>query len=99
MKVRRRCPKCGSSNVGFLERVVDKGRLSDEDAAVGVTVCRDAGWLLREVAFVGSLEAYVCTNCGYFEHYVRDPKALDFEGMTGFEWVNDLRLASGRPYR
>jgi len=31
-------------------------------------------------------EAYVCTECGYFEEYVKDPGAVPWEKLAPFHW-------------
>lgn len=47
---------------------------------------------------VGQLEAYVCTACGYHETYVRDPKAVAWDDLQGFTWVNSEPPEDG-PFR
>jgi hypothetical protein len=47
---------------------------------------------------LGSLEAYVCTDCGYHESYVKDPGSLEWEQLRGFAWVNPKGDDAG-PYR
>lgn len=47
---------------------------------------------------VGQLEAYVCTDCGYHETYVRDPKSVAWSDLQGFTWVNSKPPEDG-PFR
>jgi hypothetical protein len=47
---------------------------------------------------VGRVEAYICTECGYSELYVCDPSTIDFEELTGFEWLRPDEGGPG-PYR
>ncbi|HSR48184.1 MAG TPA: hypothetical protein VLL77_09400 [Anaerolineales bacterium] len=37
---------------------------------------------------VGNLEAYLCTNCGLFETYVKDPSSVPYESIIGITWQN-----------
>ena len=36
----------------------------------------------------GTIEAYVCTECGYIERHVQDPAWVSYDRLTGFSWVN-----------
>jgi predicted Zn-ribbon and HTH transcriptional regulator len=47
---------------------------------------------------VGQLEAYVCTECGFHETYVREPKTVPWHDLQGFTWVNPDPIADG-PFR
>ncbi|MGE0401844.1 MAG: hypothetical protein AB7T06_34395 [Kofleriaceae bacterium] len=55
----------------------------------------DAG---RVLPLVGQLEAYVCTECGYHETYVRDPRSVPWHDLQGFTWVNSEPPEDG-PFR
>ena len=44
---------------------------------------------------VGVLEAFVCTDCGYVETYVKDPSTVSFEQIRGFTWVNEPNAQRG----
>ena len=37
----------------------------------------------------GAVEAYVCTECGYFEEYVVSPADVPWDEMNDFEWVKN----------
>jgi predicted nucleic-acid-binding Zn-ribbon protein len=86
MKASKQCPKCDSLKVGYLERTLDKGEHVHVDAVVGIT--KPWGWLGGREP-LGGFEAYVCTDCGYFEHYVKGPGEFDFTALQGFHWVNE----------
>ena len=47
---------------------------------------------------VGPLEAYVCTDCGYHETYVVEPRNVEWAKLVGFSWVNSDAPSSG-PFR
>jgi hypothetical protein len=41
---------------------------------------------LHAYAHRGEIEAFVCTDCGYFEEYVRNPQSIPWSTMKGFRW-------------
>ena len=43
----------------------------------------------------GMLEAFVCTECGYLETYVKDPTTVPFEKLRGFSWLNEPNAQRG----
>ena len=86
MKQSKRCPKCQSARIGYLEYQTDK--------VGGVTGPRSVGHLVKQQAMTidlsdaGDLEAYVCTECGYFESFVKQPEAVPWPELAGFRWIN-----------
>ncbi|GEM_PF-3259855 len=52
----------------------------------------------KALPLVGQLEAFVCTECGYHETYVREPKTVPWNDLQGFTWVNPDPVADG-PFR
>lgn len=54
--------------------------------------------MTKALPLVGQLEAYVCTECGYHETYVREPKTLPWDDLQGFTWVNS-DPPEGGPFR
>lgn len=111
MKVSKQCPKCRSLRIGRIGSQPDtavttehKGATiavsgaSERAAGLGPTV--DTGMLRwGEVAtLVGSLEAYVCADCGYYESYVVDPAATRWDLIRDFAWLNEPGAGAG-PYR
>ena len=46
---------------------------------------------------VGTVEAYICTDCGYIELYVMDPHSVPFKDIEEFTLVGGKR--SDQPYR
>jgi len=92
MKQSRRCPKCTSTKIGYLESAVDRGgEYGTDNYAAVIGESRDRDW-------VGLLEALVCTECGYYETYVKNPARVAFTEIKGFRWVN-AQPPPGAPYR
>jgi hypothetical protein len=87
MKASKQCPKCHGHRVGHLENVTDKD-VGHETAVLGFSHVRGK-WLGDSGEAVGSLEAYLCAECGYYETYVKDPGSVPYDEMKGFHWVND----------
>jgi predicted nucleic-acid-binding Zn-ribbon protein len=77
MKKSERCPKCGSTTIGHLENVWDSNA---DHLVVGTT----KDFLIRPA---GTLEAYICAECGYYETYVKDPTSVRFGELRGFRWI------------
>lgn len=86
MKSTWRCPKCNSDRVGYLEEVLgDGGTHAHGTRKVGKV---QTGSLLGMAVLQaqGDFEAFVCTACGYFEEYVRNPEAIAWDRVKGFRW-------------
>jgi len=92
MKQRRRCPKCGSEEIGHLDHLPDTMSSEQEisEQALGLVIRRSGP------EKVGVIEAFVCAGCGFLETYVRDPQGVPFEEIVGFSWVTS---DSSTPYR
>jgi hypothetical protein len=97
MKASKQCPKCHSLKVGYLEYVADRGRETYQESIVGLTVPH-RNRLLKTAEPIGTLEAYLCADCGFYETYVRDPGSVPFDSIEGFHWLNDP-TSTGQPYR
>jgi hypothetical protein len=87
MKTKKQCPKCWSKAIGHLAAQPDA-----TDTSAYPTE-RPVGKLLVE-SFSGGvphghgrLEAYICTDCGYHESYVVDPKTIRWNELYGFTWL------------
>jgi hypothetical protein len=113
MKRTKHCPKCQSRRIGHLAEQLDRDDNvvgSGKDAgvmhearsrAVGyVAEERDTGFFNYGVVrpVVGKLEAYVCTDCGYHESYVVEPRTIEWDRLVGFSWVNPETGTDG-PFR
>ena len=105
MKTSKQCPKCQSLRIGYLEEVQDKTDITRSDTGEGYMEPKSVGfveepsfWAGTKRMSVGQFEAYVCADCGYFEHYVKSPESVEFEKLKGFHWVNPDKSEAG-PYR
>lgn len=88
MKKSKQCPKCDSLRVGYLENMPDKIGCQREPRFAGTAQKHDHRWHERSYSFVGELEGYVCTDCGYVETYVKSPETVKFADLDGFVWLN-----------
>ena len=92
MKQSGRCPKCDSTRVGVLPEVYDM----DSGRGNARHLVGKAGmWKIKRQAAV---EAYVCTDCGYFEEYVKAPDEVAWQEIEGFQYVREEATEQG-PYR
>lgn len=90
MRTSNKCIKCGSLAIGHVERRFD----NTGDRKVGFTSAV-LGVIGTTVQGVGVLEAFVCTECGYLETYVKDLAMVPFEQIRGFRWVNEPNAQRG----
>ena len=89
MKNEHRCPKCGSTHGGYFDTVMDDiGAI--EAVPRKLADARASGtWNLGPSAKAkAEVEAYVCTQCGYFEEYVKDAQNVDWEAIENFHWLD-----------
>lgn len=71
----QRCAVCDAPALGRLSR------LGDWYACLAVSRAR-----VIETP-VGELRGVICSQCGYFEHYLRDVDGMPWESLIGFEWL------------
>ena len=86
MKRSRHCPKCDSRRVGYFSHLPDRAEHSPAPPRVIGTIPSGSIW--RAAELVGTLEAYVCGECGHVETYVKDVADVPFTSLDGFQWVN-----------
>ena len=93
-----RCPTCQGIKIGHLESVSDVGDHREARAsdirALGRYIYKEYSGSSR-VQRVGAVEAYVCTECGYFEEYVKAPTSIPWESLHGFTWCRKARTGVG----
>ena len=94
MKEGKQCPKCQSLRIGHLESVPDEAHGGIHQASIYASF---SVWSGRKDSF-GILHAYLCTDCGYYEQYVKDVRSLPYDKLRGFSWVNPEHTQEG-PYR
>jgi predicted nucleic-acid-binding Zn-ribbon protein len=86
MKRTWQCPKCQSARVGYLETLPDGARgEASRPRMFGEAVLGSVfGAVATQVT--APIEAFVCTECGYFEEYVKDPASINWANLVGFRW-------------
>lgn len=90
MRASHRCPKCHHHEVLYVPEVHDSN--FDRMALAG-RYGLYSRWNGDEQ---GGFEAYMCRQCGYTEFYVRNPRALDPDRISG---AKVLTSAPRTPYR
>ncbi|MFT3691538.1 MAG: hypothetical protein QM831_00240 [Kofleriaceae bacterium] len=82
------CPKCNHNHILFVAQVADQG---DHFAAPAMIAMVPVGKMLfsdrDRTSYAGLLCAFVCRQCGYCEHYVRDPQDIPIDGRYVSELV------------
>lgn len=88
MKKSWACPKCQSKKVGYLESVHDNSSPSEGGSNKRMIGMQSVGATFGMKAFqaTGIIEAFVCTECGYFEEYVHDAASFNWDAIQGFRW-------------
>ena len=104
MKRTKKCPKCSSLRVGLLSSQPEiSGEYHGTIArpAVVVALTRPGFWLTKPKPVTeraGTLEAYICTECGYHESYVVAPTEMPWNSVEHFTFLNPEVEEQG-PYR
>ncbi|MBI2388345.1 MAG: hypothetical protein HYV09_01900 [Deltaproteobacteria bacterium] len=86
MKRTWRCPKCNGARIGYFETLPDSAHgEASKPRMIGNQV---VGSFLGLQAHQGAapVEAFVCTECGYFEEYVKNPTTIPWDQFVGFRW-------------
>jgi hypothetical protein len=89
MKTTGVCPKCESERVGRLEYVADESDVTTRPGrrrSLWWEVEKTGGFFSAGAEHRAEVEAYVCTGCGYFEEYVKDPHLIEWEKLEPFNW-------------
>jgi len=92
------CPKCESTRVGRLETVRDGRDHGFHNPRSLAQEKEGKGWL-KSKAVRGLVEAYICTECGYFEEYVSDLAQIDWPALEGFTWHQPPSGETEGPFR
>jgi predicted nucleic-acid-binding Zn-ribbon protein len=84
MKRTRRCPKCKCRKIGYISTVMDDTAGGQRPRRLAET--REGGFLkFGGAVHAAEVEAYVCTECGYFEEYVKKPRDVPWDRLEAFE--------------
>jgi predicted nucleic-acid-binding Zn-ribbon protein len=95
MKASKQCPKCDSLRIGYLPTLPDLGRSGIGQRSIGKELV-DSVWASDQLH--GTLEAYLCGDCGYFETYIQEVSKVPLEKLEGFRWINAETDGAG-PFR
>jgi predicted nucleic-acid-binding Zn-ribbon protein len=88
MKKSKQCPKCESLRVGILRGVrEDKLLYPKSDGTYSGSTAADI-----------DRDAFICTECGYYESYVRHFDSVLWDELYDFQWMNPKPQPDG-PYR
>ena len=97
MKQTKVCPKCNSNKIGYLENVIQRTEASVASqevrghcpAPLGISRSESGGFIkVIKEGPVGTLEAYICGSCGYYETYIKEPSSIQYETILGFKWLS-----------
>ena len=50
----------------------------------------------KTVSPAGEVAAFICGDCGYFEQYVKNPEALEWDKLQDFRWCNEEDRPPGK---
>ncbi len=96
MRQSKQCPKCQSHKVGYINYQPEGDGISLRWRVIASV--REPATFGPGRSRVGELEAYVCTECGYYESYVRSPDKVKWDQLSGFRMLNPDPDPEG-PYR
>ena len=88
-----KCPKCSGTKIGRFENVLDVKTNNSEAVQIRNREFKRLGSVSEKTGFLSSetkaaeVEAFVCTECGYLEEYVKDPGGVPWEKLSLFSWV------------
>jgi hypothetical protein len=83
MKRTWQCPKCAGTKVGYFDELLDEARGQREIRRLDVA---NEGGVFSPRWIQASVEAFVCTECGYFEEYVKDAANVPWDKLPHFRW-------------
>ena len=84
MKKNRKCWKCGCQNIIHLQSVADNNARAAGNPYTGRAIAFAGKHRLLSQTGAAFTEAFVCTGCGFFEEYVKDPQSVPWaELYTG----------------
>ena len=86
MQKTHRCPKCHSEKVGYFEKLPDSGGRLPYYQSIGSSV-KEQG-IFTSTDQWHEVCAFVCTSCGYLEHYVKNVKDVPFDKLENYKPLN-----------
>ena len=75
MKLTKKCPKCGSSDVIADAKALDRSHNSNQ-TELTVATFRKPDAILFKGQQKSTLSAWVCAECGFVEFYADSPEIL-----------------------
>ena len=80
----------GLSHGGPDKRNADVGGSVYRHIAIGVETYETwlTGKTVERRGLVCATEAYVCSGCGFFEEYVREPESVNWDDLHGATWLH-----------
>ena len=86
MKRTRQCPKCKGKKIGRICTVMDDTSRGEKPRRLAET--REGGFFrFGGTVYSAEVEAYVCTECGYFEEYIKEPREVAWDRLETFSWL------------
>ena len=84
MRKTKICPKCDCKKLLNIAVVADADGTGGNPYPVKLTIRFEGHSFLgnEKHRAVGTLQAVTCSECGYTEHYVEDPKKLEPDGKN-----------------
>jgi len=82
MRKTKKCPKCDCTKILDIAKVADHGDGGTAPTQARLTL-RHEGYSFvgnEKIRSVGHLGAVTCSECGYTELYVSDPKTIEPDG-------------------
>lgn len=82
MRKTKTCPKCAGTKLLAIDVVADTQGGGSATVQAYLAVRHEGVSFMgnKKTRDVGALQAVVCSACGYVEHYVADPEALQPDG-------------------
>lgn len=72
--------------MGRFDYVADESDATTEPGRKRSLWWQMEGGFFSKKEYRADVEAYVCTECGYFEEYVKNPADVEWEKLAPFRW-------------
>jgi len=87
MKRSWKCPKCNGTKIGYLDNLYDSGGAEQaRSRTLQMGQEQEGGIFSQRHIYKAEVEAFICTECGYFEEYVREPEKVRWDKLPFFRW-------------
>ena len=92
MRKTKACPKCDCKKLLNISAVADARDGNSTEASIANRFEGHSFIGNEKYRTVGKLQAVTCSDCGYTEHYVENPKELVPDGRT-ISWLTKAMFA------